>query len=272
MKKYIKAVYGFSTMPKHNPNEEYLARRFAQLMGKELKDLLSEVIFFGSSVRNPIQNTIYEKDIDVLLIFNDLVRVLSNEVIEAYRIITENTASKVSKRLHVSTMKLSAFWEYMQNGDPLAINIVRDGVPLLNNGLVEPFKKLLDHHQISPSQEMVWSYYQRGPMTIWSAKWHVLQATIDLYWAVLDASHAVLLSRNLAPDSPQHASRLLKQHFINKKQFPKQYKNTLEKFYLIHQDIAKRNVKEITGKQYEVYYKEAKGFVKAAEQLIPRKT
>jgi len=118
-------------MQKHNPGEEALARKFAQLMDKELKELLAEVVFFGSSVRNPILNTIYEKDIDILLIFNDLIRVISREVIEAYRIITENTATKVSRRLHITTMRMSNFWEYMQNGDPLAINIIRDGVPLL---------------------------------------------------------------------------------------------------------------------------------------------
>ena len=101
-------------MQKHHPGEEALARKFANLMGDELKDLLSEAVFFGSSVRNPIQNTIYEKDIDILLIFNDLIRVLSREVIEAYRIITENTAAKVSGRLHITTMRLTNFWEYTE--------------------------------------------------------------------------------------------------------------------------------------------------------------
>lgn len=252
----------------HNPNEEAIARRFAQLMDKELKELLTEAIFFGSAVRSPSTN-LYEKDIDVLLIFNDLIRIVSKEVIEAYRIITENTASSVSKRLHISTMRLTNFWEYMQNGDPLAFNIIRDGVPLLNKGFIDPFKKLLEHKKITPSKEMVWSYYLRAPMTVWSAKWHVLQATIDLYWAVLDAAHAALLSRGLTPLSPEHAGILVRNELMKKNLFPKQYKFTIDKFYQLHKDIAQRKLRELSGKKYEALYKEALGFVKATEAMIP---
>ena len=259
-------------MQKHHPGEEALARKFAKLMSDELKDLLSEAVFFGSSVRNPIQNTIYEKDIDILLIFNDLIRVLSREVIEAYRIITENTAAKVSGRLHITTMRLTNFWEYTQNGDPIAINILRDGVPLLNKGLVEPFQKLLEKKKITPSKEMIWNYYLRGPMTVWSSKWHVLQASIDLYWAALDASHAVLQSRGLAPVSPEHASILLRKHLMKKGLIPKQYQYTLDKLYQLQKDIAMRKVREIPGKKYDILFKETQGFVKAVEQVIPKKT
>ena len=253
-----------------NPGEEALARKFAQIMEKELKELLSEVIFFGSAARTPTTD-IYERDIDVLLIFNDLIRVMSKEVIEAYRIITENTASKVSKRLHITTMKLTSLWEYMQNGDPIAVNIVRDGVPLLNKGLIAPFKKLLEQKKITPSEEMAWTYYLRGPMTVWSAKWHVLQASIDLYWAVLDAAHAGLQTQHIAPISPEHAGIMLRQHIIKKGLIPKKYAVTLDKFFQLHQDIARRKIKEISGKQYEKFYQEAQGFVKEMETLAAKK-
>lgn len=258
-------------MQKHHPGDEALALRFSHLMDKELKDLLSEVIFFGSAARAPHEK-IYGQDVDVLVIFNDLIRVLNREVVEAYRIITENTAAKISNRLHITTMRLTNFWEYMQNGDPLAINIVRDGVPLLRRGLIEPFKKLLEEKKITPSKEMVWNYYLRGPMTVWSAKWHILQATIDLYWAVIDATHAALQSRGIVPVSPQHAALLLQKHLMKPGLVPKEYKVTLDKFYQIHQDIATRKIREITGKQYERYYAEAAGFVQAVEQILPKKT
>ena len=257
-------------MQKHNPGDEALAVRFAHEMDKELKDLLSEVVFFGSAARTPHQK-IYGQDVDVLLIFNDLIKVLNKEVVEAYRIITENTAARISNRLHITTMRLTNFWEYMQNGDPVAINILRDGVPLMRRGLIEPFKKLLEEKKIKPSKEMVWNYYLRGPMTVWSAKWHILQATIDLYWAVMDATHAALQSQGLAPVSPEHAGILLQKHLLKSGLLPREYRITLDKFHQLHKDIATRKIRALSGKQYEKYYAEAAGFVKAVEQIIPKK-
>src|SRR3989338_8764278 len=41
--------------------------------------------------------------------------------------------------------------------------------------------------------ESIWTYYIRAPNTLHNSKWHLLQATLDLYWAVIDAAHAALM-------------------------------------------------------------------------------
>ena len=128
----------------YDKKDHDLARNFANKLKTELDILLKEVIFFGSAKRSmDVITELTAHDIDVLVIVDDLKKVFSNEVIEAYRIITEQTARSVSTRLHINTIKLSQFWEYISNGDPIALNILREGMPLLDQGLVEPLQELL---------------------------------------------------------------------------------------------------------------------------------
>ena len=47
-------------------------------------------------------------------------------------------------------------------------------------------------------------YFGRAPITLRNSKWHLNQATIDLYWAVIDATHAALMKLGEIPPSPEH--------------------------------------------------------------------
>ena len=140
-------------IPKY-PGEGYkLALKFSDLLKKELSQFVKVIVLFGSTARHAEEKSIYEPDIDVLVIIDDLSIIMSPEVVESYRVITENLAVKVSKRLHITTMKLTSFWEYMRNGDPVAINMLRDGVPLFDVGVFEPMQMLLFQGRIRPSKE-----------------------------------------------------------------------------------------------------------------------
>ncbi len=253
----------------YNGEDHKLAEQFAVELKKELDIFLKEVIFFGSAAKQkgPFEK-IYETDIDVLIILDDLKKVLSNEVVEAYRVITEQTAAKVSRRFHINTLKISAFWEYLTNGDPIALNILREGKPLLNASFFRPLQVLLEQGRIRPSKENVWAYYLRAPQTILGAKWHILQATIDLYWAALDATHSALLLLGLAPNSPEHTEQLLKEALIKNKRFPKQYGKLLESLHQVVEDINERRAKEISGKTYDHLASATKEYVNFVKKWI----
>lgn len=169
-----------------------IAYRFANEIYKEMGGLIRAVVIFGSSAR---KKTTIKSDIDILVILDDLTISMSREVVEAYRIIVNKTIVKVSTRLHITTLRFTTFWDYMRNGDPVGINILRDGVALIDSGFFDPLQALLKKGKIRPTSESIWSYYIRAPNTLHNSKWHLIQATLDLYWAVIDAAHAALMKK-----------------------------------------------------------------------------
>ncbi|MBI4148476.1 nucleotidyltransferase domain-containing protein [Candidatus Woesearchaeota archaeon] len=255
-------------VPNYSADDYKLAGGFCDAIKKELGEFLKAVVLFGSTARPTAKEQIYERDIDVLLIIDDVVRVLSPELITTYRIIVERTAAKISKRFHVNTLKLTSFWDYVRTGDPLVVNILRDGVPLYDAGFFQPIQSLLFQGKIRPTRESIWSYYVRAPLTINNSEWHVLQATLDLYWAVIDASHAALMKAGEMPPSPEHVSDLISKVLVHKGLVDKSAATTMKFFYDLSKKITHREIQKITGTEYDRYKKEAVSFVAKMKKII----
>lgn len=246
-------------------------REFAKQMYREFGNYIKAAIIFGSSVKKLKKLEPGQGDIDVLVIIDDLTIQTSAEVVEAYRVITEKIILKVSKRLHVTTLKFTAFWDYIRNGDPVAVNMLRDGVALFDTNFFMPLQALLRRGRIRPSLEAIYTYYHRAPMTLNNAQWHLLQATIDLYWACIDAAHAALMTKNVLPPSPEHVADMLRETFVSRKLLENEYPQTMEAFYKMMKMITHRQIREIKGEEFDTYYKKAKMFVDKMRSLIDMK-
>jgi predicted nucleotidyltransferase len=260
-------------VPRYLTTDYQLAEKFSALLRKELSDFVKAIVLFGSAARAierkpAAEKSLHEHDIDVLVIVNDITLVMSPEVVEAYRVITERTAAKVSRRLHITTMKLTSFWEYARNGDPVMMNMLRDGVPLYDVGLFEPLQMLLFQGRIRPTKESIWNYYARAPATLANANWHVLQATLDLYWAVIDAAHAALMKLGEVPPSPEHVADLIYTKLVKPGHVHKRYANTMRFFYDLSKQITHREIQNIPGKKYDDYRKLADDFIRAMKGVI----
>ncbi|MCA9478517.1 MAG: nucleotidyltransferase domain-containing protein, partial [Nanoarchaeota archaeon] len=157
-----------------------LARKFSNELRKELGDLLKGTVLFGSAARGGKKEG---SDVDILIILNDLQIVLSKDVVSGLRVLIENVAARISNQFHLTTMHLSEFWDYARQGDPIIVNILREGMPVYDEGFFLPMQTLLDEGKIRPTKEAVWAYYLRAPKTIKSAQTHLLSAIVDCYWA-----------------------------------------------------------------------------------------
>ena len=252
-------------LEKYERHDVDLAYRFANDLYKEMGGMIRGVIIFGSSAR---KTTTARSDLDILVIIDDLTISLSPEVLEAYRVIVNKTIVKVSTRLHITTLRFTSFWEYMRNGDPIGINILRDGVALIDSGFFEPLQVLLKKGKIRPTSESIWTYYIRAPNTLHNSKWHLMQATLDLYWAVIDAAHAALMRHGEIPPTPEHVADLLEQKLVKKKLLKHKYVTIMRHFYKIMKMITHREIKEIKGEEYDKYYKAAEDFVKRMREFV----
>ncbi len=255
-------------IPKFISTDYELAKKFALALEVELKTFLKSAILFGSTAR--VEHPVYEPDIDVLLLIDDLTQILSPEVIQSYRVIVENTASKISKRLHITTLKLTSFWESVRNGDPIVINMLRDGVPLFDVGIFEPAQQLLFQGKIRPTKESIWTYFTRAPASVLNAEWHIVQATLDLYWAVIDASHAALMKMGEVPPIPKMVPGLLDQKLVKRGLLNKKHVITMEFFYKLAKKIMHRELTKISGNEFSKYKKRAKEFINDLKKVVER--
>jgi len=254
-------------MHKYPSEDLAIVKKFSEKMKKELHDFLMGIIVFGSTVR---RETTDKSDIDVLVITNDTKFQISEALIEAYRIIVEKIIHETSDKLHVNSMTFTSFWSYAKAGDPVVVNILRDGIALMDSGFFDPLQRLLKMGRIRPSEESVWRYFGRSPKTLVNSKWHLLQATLDLYWAVIDSAHAALMRKNEIPPTPDHVAEMLDRIYVKHKLLEKKYVGTMQKFYKLSKMITHREIKEIKGGEYEGYYQEADAFVRRMKKLIEK--
>lgn len=249
----------------HNQRDVELATQFSDALKAELNDLLRGVVLFGSAVRG---DTTTGSDIDVLLIINDMTIVLSQEVVTSLRVIIENTASRFSENFHITSMHISELWDYARQGDPIIVNILREGLPVYDTGFFQPLQMLLDQGKIRPTKEAVWAYYLRAPKTLKNARWHIQQAVVDLYWAVIDASHAALMHIDVVPGAPHQVGDLLEEEFVRRNLLEKKYVQLVRKFYRLAKEIGHGSLNQVTGKELDGYILEAHDVVKRMKFII----
>ena len=242
-----------------------LAEDLSSKLKKELGELLKAVVFFGSAARGKATPG---SDLDILLILNDIKFVFSDEVIASVRVIIENTALTVSEKFHITTMQLGQFWDYVRQGDPIIVNMLRDGVSIYDEGFFEPAQVLLETGKIRPTKEAVWSYYQRAPRTLKEADKKMLSLIVDMYWAVIDSAHAALMHIDILPPAPQHVAELLDENFVTTGLLEKKYLNILRKFYMLAKEIGHEKMLEVDGKKIDTYMLEAHDFVKRMRFIL----
>lgn len=244
-----------------------IATRFAKSIDEELGVFLHAAVLFGSCATGIAGK---ESDIDILIVIDDVQHIVDDEVTERYRATVFKHQKRISKRLHINTLKLTNLWEYCREGDPVIINMLRDGLPLIDKGFFKPAQLLLSQGRIRPTREAVWTYYARTSTTIRNSRQHVLSACVDLYWAAIDASHAALMSVGVMPPSPEHVPDLLERELVKKGMLDARYPSMMRELYTLQKAITHREIKEISGQQYDAYLKETLLLIEHLRTVVER--
>ena len=257
---------------KHYSSEELdIAREFTKQAHKEFGNFLKAVVLFGSHAkknRKTGDGADTKSDIDILVVIDDVSMVISKEITETYQIIMERMFAKMSNKLHLTTLRFTNFWELAKNGDPVAINILRDGIAIIDTGIFDPLQILLYEGRIRPTWESIWTYYTRSPATMQNSRWHVLQATLDLYWAVIDSAHAALMRVGEIPPSPSHIADLMERSLYKRGYIQKRYVTIMRNFHDIAKKIARKEITDVSGKEYDHHHKDAKDFLEVMKRII----
>jgi len=251
---------------KYGKGDLKIARKFAKKVYREFGDFVVALVLFGSSARGERGR---HGDIDVLIMIDDIHVQMTKDVVETYRIIIAKAVADVDpKRLHVQTMEWSAFWEYVRAGDPVAINILRDSIALIDIGFFDPLQMLLNSGRIRPTSEAIWTYFAMAPASLSRSKTHIDMAIVDLYWAAIDAAHAALMSIGEIPVSPSHVAGAIEEKLVKPRYVTKRNADIMKHLYEVSKRIVHREASGFDGKAYDRYRKLSAEFVHEMKKFI----
>src|SRR3989338_5571266 len=217
------------------------------------RKFVSGIILFGSVTDF---NRDKKGDIDLLIIIDYVHIVLAPEIMETYKIIVEKAIVDTSSKIHVQTMKLTSFWEHVRAGDPVAINILRSGVALIDTGFFDPLQLLLMQGRIRPSRESIYTYYNMSFASFKNSGKHLLKAMVDLYWSAIDATHAAYM---------------LRQKIVKNKYLHPKYAVLMHDLYFISKRILKDEIVEISGAEYDKYRQRTEEYLGIIKKFIEKR-
>ncbi len=175
---------------------------FSLRVVKEFGSLIKSVVVFGSFARGKINE---KSDVDLLIIVDDASVELTPDIMAFYNRELDSILKKEGSALkfHLTTVALSEYFDTVRRGDPLIINIVRTGRPIIDSGFFAPMKKLLAQGKLRPTWEAIELSKNRASYHLGDYSGATLVAATSLYWAAVEAAHAAVMTKGSTPASPE---------------------------------------------------------------------
>jgi predicted nucleotidyltransferase len=237
-------------------------RTFTKKLLEEMNDLVRSVVLFGSNTQNTLNK---DSDIDIMIVLNNVSVFVTPELKEAYQIITKRLTQDISDKFHILTINLSDLWDMARKGDPILVNILRFGMPIFDRDLIEPMQYLLETGKIRPTKESIDNYSARASTLLEESNFHIKEALMDLYYAVIDQAHATLMIHNVLPPSPKEMPKIFRETFKDKKTLGK-YSNDIEEFYTLSKELEHKSGTLSTGSYYDTMRKKAQRLISALHE------
>lgn len=248
--------------------ERDIAMDLATKVYKEFDTMIKSVVLFGSSVK---EESTEQSDIDIILLLDDISIKFDEELIAWYRkrlelILAKN---KYQKPLHISSVKLSTWWNDLLRGDPVVLNVLRNGEPIIDfGGFFAPLRLLLKEGKIRATPESIYTLLERVPSHFSRARNAMLSVVDGIHWGMVDASHAVLISADIMPASPEEIAKVLEEHFVKNKLLDKKYIKYYDLIHTVSKDITHGVKTNIEGKMLDELFIIADEYLKEMARLV----
>ncbi len=249
-----------------NPHD--IGMDFATKVYEKFNKIIKSIILFGSTVK---KTRTQGSDIDIVIVIDDASIKWDQELIAWYR----EELDKILKtnpyhgELHINTIKLSTWWEDLMRGDPVILNIIRNGESMIDfAGFFEPLKFLLLQGKIKSTPEAVYNCLQRAPIHIARSKASELNAIEGLYWAMVDSAHAALIAKNISPPSPEHVPVDLRENFVNTKKLKMKYVIWYKDLLMLHKRIAHGEIRDLKGVEIDDWQAKTEEFLEVMARLV----
>ena len=248
--------------------EREIAMDFAEKIYQRYDKLIKAVVLFGSTAKG---TTTLGSDIDIIIIVDDAIVNFDEKLTVWYReelgkIIQSNP---YKKELHINTIRLTTWWNDLLKGDPVVLNIIRFGEPIIDfGGFFDPLKILLQNGSLKPTPEAMYTMLNRVPMHIVRSKAAEMSAIEGCYWAMVESGQCLLMAIDIIPPSPDHLTAMLKEHFVDKGLLKMYHITNIRDIYDLHRKIVHGEIKDIDGRLIDDFQNKSEDFFKTTVKLI----
>jgi len=249
-----------------------IALDFAEKVYKRIGSAIKSIVLFGSAAKG---SAMPQSDIDIVIIIDDSTIQWDDELIAWYReelgkIIAQN---KYLKELHVNTVRLTTWWNEMMRGEPVVINIIRWGDPLIDfGGFFAPLKALLIQGHIKSTPEMIFITLGRAPAHMVKCKVSMVNALESIYWAFVDSSHAALIAAKASPPSPEHIPAMMRQYLVEKKLLKGGYVDWYRELYMFFHKVMRGEERNLTGEELQFWRDRADEYLREMAIVVKKIT
>lgn len=247
-----------------------IAMDFATKIHKKFDHLIKASVLFGSQTTGEIKPG---SDIDIVLVIDDAAINWDLELTSWYR---EELAKVIAEQnygrdLHINTVRLTTWWRDLLHGDPVILNIVRQGQVLIDlAGFFNPIKSLLIQGKIHATPEAVYSALQRSPQHLTRSRLALLGAIEGVYWCMVEAAQAALITLGKLPPTPEHVTKMLHESFVEAGVLKSDYVKWYRDIYILHKQISHGEINQVEAKEIEAWQKRAEEFMKTMVVIIDR--
>ena len=216
---------------------------FSKDLIEKVDGLVKSIVLFGSYAENKESE---KSDIDLLIIIDDIYAKDLNITVPFYfDNLNKLLADEKYKKIHVTTLTLSKFWEMILNGDPLVLDILRKGEPMIDPaGIFGSLKKMLENGLIKTSPEYLEIMKKRAEEGINYVNLMLIKAFESLYNSVITISQYYLIKNNINIYSPEDILYKFEE-LKRKRKISTEVYNYYKKVYEYMKKIEHREVKNI---------------------------
>ena len=247
-----------------------IAMDFATRVHRLFDHLIKATVLFGSTASGEAKPG---SDIDVIIIIDDAAINWDLELTSWYReeLAKLVAAQNYGKDLHINTIRLTTWWRDLIHGDPVVLNIIRNGQVLIDiGGFFSPIKALMMQGKIHSTPEAVYAALQRSPQHLTRSKIAILGSIEGVYWCMVEAAQAALITLGKLPPSPEHVTKMLHESFVQtgiiKSEFVKWYRD----IYVLHKQIAHGEIRHVKASEIEAWQVRAEEFMKKMVDIIDK--
>jgi len=253
-------------------SDQDIAMDFANKAYKHIGKPIKSIVLFGSSSKGISSS---QSDIDIAIIVDDATIQWDDELIAWYReelgrIINSNP---YIKPLHINTVRLTTWWSEMIKGEPVVLNIIRWGVPLIDfGGFFMPLKSLLIQGKLKGTPEMIYITLGRAPVHLTRAKSAMISSLEAVYWTFVDSSHSALIAAKQSPPSPEHIPAAMRDYLVNKGILNKKYVEWYKEVYTLTHRVLRGELRDVDGRDVQLWRLRADEYIREMAIAVKKLT